>query len=236
MTAGRLGAAQSGLERTGRSAPRWREPLEAIRVVRRSLGDAWDALIAVGAINLIWLGLALTIVLLPAATAALFESMHELAAGRSPGIRDYLGFVRRRFFIGWVWAAWAAAVITIVGANIGFHADPAGGPSWLSAVFVVLGVLLGVSLLYVWPFVFLQPDASIVRAIRNSLLLVLAAPLFALSLAGLTVLLLAVSAVLVLPLAVVAPSLVCLIASHAVTDRLRAFGRLPARGAMDESA
>lgn len=236
MTAERLDAAESGIERTGMSAPRWREPLDAIRVVRRSLGDAWDPLIVVGAINLIWMGLALTIVLLPAATAALFESMHGLAAGRSPGIRDYLGLVRRRFFGGWVWAAWAAAVITIVGANIGFHADPAGSPSWLSAVFVVLGALLGVSLLYVWPFVFLQPDASIVRAIRNSLLLVLAAPLFALVLAGLTVLLLAVSAVLVLPLAVAAPSLVCLIASHAVTDRLRAFGRLPALSAMDDGA
>lgn len=235
MTA-RVDAAGSGIERTGISAPRWREPLDAIRVVRRSLGDAWDALIAVGAINLLWLGLGLTIVLLPAATAALFESMHELAAGRSPGIRDYLGYVHRRFVGGWVWAAWSAAVTTIVAANIGFHADPAGSPTWLSAAFVGLGVLVAVSLLYVWPFVLLQPDASIVRAIRNSLLLTLGAPLFALSLAGLVVLLLAVSAVLILPLAVITPSLVCLIACHAVTDRLRAYDRLPAVSAMEDGA
>jgi hypothetical protein len=44
----------------------------------------------------------------------------------------------------------------------------------------------------------------------------------------------AFSAVLIVPLALVVPGLIGLVASHAVTDRLRAFGRLPRRPAADQ--
>lgn len=217
-------------------AVRWREPLDAVRVVRRSLRDAWDALVAVAPINLAWVGLSLTVVLFPPATAALFESMHELASGRSPGIRDYVGSVRRRFVGGWAWALWGAAGLTIAGANVRFDPDLADPRAWLSAAVAVLGILFGVSVLYVWPFVFLQPDGGLGRAIKNSILATLAAPLFAIVLAMLLALLIAAGAVLILPLALVIPGLICLVASHAVTDRLRAWSKIPARssGAPDE--
>ncbi|MDQ2966117.1 MAG: hypothetical protein M3R57_09750 [Chloroflexota bacterium] len=208
---------------------RWREPLDAVRVVRRSLRDAWDALVAIAPINLAWAGLGLTLVLLPPATAALFESMHELASGRSPGIRDYIGSVRRRLVDGWAWALWGAAGLTIVGVNVRLDPDPTDPREWVSAAVAVLGILFGVSLLYVWPFLFLQPDRGLVPAIRNSILATLAAPLFAIVLAVLLALVVAVGAVLIAPLVLVVPGLICLVASHAVTDRLRAWGRIPPR-------
>lgn len=213
---------------------RWREPLDAVRVVRMSLRDAWDALIAVAPLNLAWLGLSLTVVFLPPATAALFESMHELASGRDPGIRDFFGSVRRRFVDAWLWALWASAGLSLVGVNVRLRDDVSEPIAWLSAAFVVLGVLFGMSLLYVWPFVLLQPDGGLIRAIRNSILAVLAAPLFAVTLAVLLVVSVAASAVLILPLAVVTPGLIGLAASHAVTDRLRAFGKLPPRTSHDD--
>ena len=208
---------------------RWREPLDAVRVIRRALRDAWDALVAVAPINLAWVGLSVTVVLFPPATAALFESMHELASGRSPGIRDFVGAVRRRFIGGWVWALWGAAGLTIVGLNVRFDPHLTDLRAWLSAAIAVIGILFGVSLLYVWPFVFLQPDGGLRRAIRNSLLAALAAPLFAIVLAVLLALVVAVGAVLILPLALVIPGLICLVASHAVSDRLRAWSKLPPR-------
>lgn len=208
---------------------RWREPLDAVRVVRRSLRDAWDALVAVAPINLVWAGLGLTLVLLPPATAALFESMNELAAGRTPGIRDYVGAVRRRFLGGWAWALWGAAGLTIVAANVRLYPDPTDPRAWLSAAVAVIGVLFGVSVLYVWPLLLLQPDGGLLRAIRNSILATLGAPLFAIVIAMLLALVVAVGAVLILPLVLVVPGLICLVASHAVTDRLRAWGKLPPR-------
>lgn len=208
---------------------RWGEPLAAVRVIRRSLRDAWDALIAVAPINLAWAGLGLTIVLLPPATAALFESMHELASGRSPGIREYVGAVRRRLVDGWVWALWSAAGLTIVGVNVRLYPDPTDPRAWLSAAVAVIGILFAVSVLYVWPLLLLQPDGGLLRAIRNSILATLAAPLFAIVLAILLALSFAAGAVLILPLVLVLPGFICLVASHAVTDRLRAWGKLPPR-------
>lgn len=213
---------------------RWGEPLAAVRVIRRSLRDAWDALVDVAPINLAWAGLGLTIVLLPPATAALFESMHELASGRSPGIRDYIGAVRRRLIDGWAWALWSAAGLTIVGVNIGLYPDLTDPRAWLSAVVAVIGMLFGVSVLYVWPLFLRQPDGGLLRAIRNSILATLAAPLFAVVLAILLALIVAIGAVLILPIVLVLPGLICLVASHAVTDRLRAWGKIPPRPLTEE--
>lgn len=212
----------------------WREPLDAVRVVRAALRDGWDDLIVVGVLNLAWLGLSVTIILLPPATVALFESMDELASGSSPGVRDFLGAVRRRFLGAWLWAVWAIAGITVATVNVRYWGDSGGSLVWVSAAFAVLGLLFGMSLLYVWPFVFRQPEGGLVRAIRNSILTVLAAPLFAISLAIILVLVVAVSAVLILPLAVFTSGLLGLIASRAVNDRLRAFGKLPPRPGAEE--
>ena len=210
------------------------EPIAALGVVRRAIRDGWDGLLVVGALNLAWLGLSVTIILLPPATVALFESMDELASGRTPGLREYFSFVRRRFVRAWLWALWAIAGLTTVSINIRYWNDTGGSLVWLSAAFVVLGVLFGVSLLFVWPFMFRQSEGGLIRAIRNAILAVLAAPLFAITLAVAIVAIVAVSAVLILPLAVFLTALLGLIATHAVTDRLRAFGKLPPRAAVDD--
>lgn len=213
---------------------RLREPVDALRVIRRSIRDGWDALFVVGMLNLAWLGLSLTVILLPPATVALFESMDELSSGRMPGFREFLGAVRRRFIGAWVWALWAVAGLTVAMVNVRYWNDAGGSLAWLSAAFAVLGVLFGVSLLYVWPFMFRQSEGGLIRAIRNSILAVLAAPVFALSLAAAILVIGAASAILILPLAVFLTALVGLIATHAVSDRLRAFGKLPPRAAVDE--
>jgi uncharacterized membrane protein YesL len=210
------------------------EPAAALRAVSRAIRDGWDALFVVGALNLAWLGLSVTVILLPPATVALFESMDELASGRTPGLREYFGFVRRRFIRAWLWAIWALAGITVASVNVRYWNDTGGSLVWLSAASAVIGVLFGVSVLYVWPFVFRQTEGGLGRAIRNSILAVLAAPLFALTLAVTIVALAAMSAVLILPLAVFLTALLGLIASHAVTDRLRAYGKLPPRAAVDD--
>lgn len=205
---------------------RWREPLDAVRVVRASLRDAWDALVAIAPLNLAWLGLGLTVVLLPPATAALFESMHGLAGGSTPGITDFLASVRRRFLAAWLWALWAGAGFVVVGLGLRVELDPSAPAAWLSAAVAVLGVLFAVSLLYVWPFLLLQREGGLARAICNSILAVLAAPLFALAIAVLLAIAVAAGTILILPLAVAVPGFVGLVASRAVRDRLRAFGKL----------
>jgi hypothetical protein len=173
--------------------------------------------------------MALTVVLLPPATAALFEAMHELAAGSAPSFRDFVASVRRWFVVAWLWAVWAGIGLWLVVLVVRFDPDPTQPGSWLAALFVVAGLLFAVSLLYVWPFLFLQSEGGLVRAIRNAVLTVLAAPLFGLVIALLLSVTVAVGVLLIFPLAVFVPGLMGLVASHAVSDRLRAFGKLPAR-------
>jgi hypothetical protein len=91
-----------------------------------------------------------------------------------------------------------------------------------------------VSVLYVWPLLLLQPDGGLLRAIRNSILVTLAAPMFAIVVGILLALIVAAGAVLILPLVLVVPGLICLVASHAVTDRLRAWGKIPPRPSAEE--
>ena len=208
-------------------------PIAAVRVVARSAGDAWDALLVMALLSLAWIGLCLTVILAAPATEALFEAMHTLAEGRTPDLTDMLRSIRRRFLASWAWGAWSLAGFALFVAQVWFYLGASDATAFVSAAFIVLGALFAVSVLYVWPFVFLDDDGQLVRAVRNAVLSVLAAPLFALSLAFLLVLVIAASAVLVLPLAAFTPAFVCLVASHAVTDRLRAFGKLPPRPVVD---
>jgi len=212
---------------------RSRTPIAAVRVVVRSAGDGWDALLVMATLSLAWIGLSLTVLLAPPATAALFETMHELAAGRTPGLGDLLRSMRRRFVASWAWAAWGLAGLTLFGVNVWFYLGGSDALALAAAAFAVLGALFAVSALFVWPFVFLDEDGRFLRAIRNAVLAVLAAPLFAVTLALLLAGVIALSAVLVVPLAVFTPAFVCLVASHAVADRLRAFGKLPPRPAVE---
>jgi len=203
--------------------------ISALRVFSRALGDAWDALVLLAALNLMWLGLSLLIVFLPPATAAMFAATHELAGGRSPGVRDFLAAVRSHFWQAWRWALLNVAAAAIFVASFAFYGSIR--EPWADAVeglTLLFAVLWCVSQLYVWPFLLSQAEPRLSQALRNAVLAVLAAPLFALTFAAIVALVLALSLALIAPIAVITTAFVCLLANHAVTDRLRAFGKLPA--------
>ncbi|CAN5592483.1 hypothetical protein BH23CHL7_BH23CHL7_20030 [soil metagenome] len=206
---------------------RLREPIHAVRALGRAIGDAWDGMFTIAVLNLCWLGLSATIVLAPPASAALFETMDQLAQGRTPGLRDLLAAVRRHLVGGWLWALWGGAGLTLTALVITFYGAQSGALAVVGPLALVLAVMFAVSLLYVWPLVLVSGDGSLGRALRNSLLVVFAAPLFALTIGVMLSLLLAISVLLVAPIAFFTPALIALVASHAVRDRLVAFGKLP---------
>jgi uncharacterized membrane protein YesL len=202
--------------------------IAALRVLRRTLGDAWDATIVLAVINVLWAALSLTIVLLPPALAALFEATHSLARGEAPGVRDFLSAVRRHLLTGWAWALVNVAVWSVIVVNILFYrsrTDLWAAP--LQALFLVLAGLWLIAQFYVWPFLFEQTEKTLRRAFRNALFLTFAAPVFSLTLAVLGGLFVLLSAVLVVPLLVITGSFVALLSNHAVIDRLRAYYKVP---------
>jgi uncharacterized membrane protein YesL len=203
--------------------------IAAFRVVRRALRDAWDALVLLAVLNFLWAALSATIVLLPGAAAALFEATHSLARGEAPGVTEFLAGVRRHFVRAWAWALVNLAAWTILLANILFYRTRT--EPWavaLQTLFLLFAALWLIAQFYVWPFLFVQSEMSLRQAFRNAVFLVLAAPIFSLTLGILGALVVALSVVLIVPPLLITASFLCLLASHAVLDRLRVFRKLPA--------
>jgi uncharacterized membrane protein YesL len=209
--------------------------IAAFRVFRRALRDFWDALVLLAVLNFLWAALSATIVLLPGAAAALFEATHSLARGEAPGVADFLAGVRRHFLRAWAWVLVNLAAWTILLANILFYRTrPEPWAAALQTLFLLFAGLWLIAQFYVWPFLFEQSEMSLRQAFRNAVLMVLAAPVFSLTLGILAALVVALSVVLVVPPLLITASFLCLLSSHAVLDRLRAFRKLPSpAGATD---
>jgi uncharacterized membrane protein YesL len=203
--------------------------IAALRVFGRAAVDFKDALLLLAGLNILWMLLSLTLVLLPPATATMFEATHELVRGRAPEVREFFDGVRRHFLRAWAWALVNVVAWTVLLANLLFYG--AFRDVWavmLQALFAAFTAFWLVSQFYVWPFVFEQAEMSLRWALRNALLTVFAAPVFSLTLAALGAITLLLSVLLVAPLVLATTAFLCLVANHAVIDRLRAFRKLPA--------
>jgi len=209
--------------------------IAALRVLRRAFSEAWDALVLLAVLNLAWLGLSLLVVFFPPATAALFETTREIARGRSPTVRDLLRGVRRHFWRAWAWALLNTVVGVIVVVNVAFYGSmDAAWAGLVQGVVVVLAVLWLVTQLLVWPYAFAQEEPELRQAIRNAVLTVLAAPLFALTIGVVVIALVAVSVLLVAPIAVFTAAFIALLGNLALFDRLSAFGKSPEPAPIDD--
>jgi len=193
----------------------------------RTVRDAWDALVSLAALNFIWFALSLTVVLLPPATVAMFEATNQLARGRQVEAVEYLGAVRRQFLRSWAWALLNAVVIGLLVVSVVFYDRPEPWAAAVRSLFLLATFAWLVAQLMVWPYVFEQDEPSLRRAIRNALLTVLGAPVFSIMIGAIVAAVLVVSAVLLVPVAFMTTAFLCLLGSHAVRDRLVAFGKRP---------
>jgi uncharacterized membrane protein YesL len=199
----------------------------ALRVAGRTLRDAWDALVQLALLNLVWFALSLTVVLMPPATVAMFQATNELARGRSPSLAEYLTAVPRYFLPSWGWALLNVAVGIALGVNLAFYSSPEPLHLALRGLFMLATLLWVVSQLLVWPYRFEQADPSLRLALRNALLTTLAAPVFSIIIGAVVALVLVLSVIVLAPLPFFTTAFLCLLGNHAVLDRLVAFGKRP---------
>jgi len=201
--------------------------LSALRVAATALRNTYGALVPLAVINMMWVASCFTVVLLPPATAALFEIGHRVASGHQPTLGDFPRAMRRHFVRAWLWAPLAAAVVGVAAVNVAFYqaVDAAWAPL-VVGLFGAAGLFAVVAVLFVWPYVFVQDEPRLGRALRNSALTVAASPGFSLGIALVVVLAVAVSVALLVPIAALTGSYVAVLANRAVDDRLRAYGKL----------
>lgn len=196
--------------------------MRVFKDVQRGLNDWLAHLLPLTLANLAWFILSLTVVLFPAATAGLFFLSNRVAYGKPPlrviftaGMRLYTG-------LAWRWAL-------VYGGGLGLLAlifSQAGAV--VQGLVIAAAVLWTLFQLYVWPLLIEQPEKRIGAALRNALLLCVAAPGYTLALAGLGILGGALLLPLYLvPLAIALASPGALLATHAVLGQLRASGLPP---------
>ena len=73
------------------------------RALFRMISDVYNWMVTLAAINLIWLLCCISVVLLPPATAALYEVAYRARQGEGPTVVAYVRAMRRWFVISWKW-------------------------------------------------------------------------------------------------------------------------------------
>ncbi|MGC9359580.1 MAG: hypothetical protein ACP5G7_04280 [Anaerolineae bacterium] len=222
---------------------------KAFKVVWQALRDTWGDLFMLSALNLIWFlggfsglflatlvkvwypGL-LAIVTYPIATAAIYPVAYRVARGKTFHLSDYWDGVKAYWWRAILWFLANILVIILWYVNLDFYAQqipriwnlpqiPAVWPLilingfWTSLFFVWL-----LTQMHFWPMMMVQEESNIVRAWRNSVILVLRFPVFSIIVGILSVILIVLSTVLVAPLFLFMMGLVAVLYSNATLTLL----------------
>lgn len=204
---------------------------DALAIFWQTLLDWWNGMVGLATFNLIWLGLSLTGILLPAATFGMVAVTNSIAHGRGQHLDDFFQAMRRYAWISLRWALVNILVGAIFVVNVVFYSAV---ETPLAAIIQI--VLLGFGLLwiamqfYVAPFLMEQEDKRLRVALRNAAFLALAAPIYTVTLLVLVGLIIVLSLATILPFAVFTVSFVSLLGNRAVLERLSTFGKLPVTG------
>ncbi len=227
---------------------------EALAALRRALRGTWDELYALALANALWfagcvlplllpqlvptlpafaLAMLLSLAGLAVLTPALAAVAHGLARGHTFGLGDFGHALRRHAGRGALWLLANLLVNGLIVANLLFYPRTFEGP-WVPFVVVfwlAVGALWAAAQLYFWPLLLEQETPRLLRCWRNAVLLVLANPFYALFLLLLTLLILALSTLIVMPLVLGGVGLAALLASHATLTLLARHGLIADYGA-----
>lgn len=196
-----------------------------VKTFERVITDVYSWMLPLVTINILWFLLSLTIVLMPPATAALYEIARAAEQGRGPYVQDFLAAVRRWLVRSWLWGA--ATLFLALASALALAFYNSLQTELGTILYVVSGVFIGfvwLAQFYFWPYMLLQEQPRALFAVRNAAFTVLGDPLFVLIHAGIAVLLLVVSVILVAPLVVITPIAVAFLGVYSLRDWLSQRG------------
>ncbi len=196
--------------------------VQAFQVTARAISLWWREFVLFLFFNVMWLVLQIPIVTGPPATAAMYvvarrAADHELI----DPLHGWLA-LRAMFAPAWKWGVVNLLIVIPTVANFYLYQNASGiGWTVLRLVWGMLAVLWFAMNLFYWPFWLAQSDQRVVNTFRNSAVLVLKAPLFALTLAVICALIIAGSFLIALPVAAMLMAWLALIGIVAVDEELK---------------
>jgi uncharacterized membrane protein YesL len=195
-----------------------------IQVLKQAFFDWWDAWVDLLVVNLLYILCWLTIILGPPATFGLYYIANRLAHGENPGPAGLLQGGRRYFFLSWLWLLLNLVVALIVGLDLWFYTRFEGlGGAFLQALFILLALVWLIVQFYALPYLMEQEQKNLGLALRNGLLTALAAPVYTAAIAGVALIVAALSLGLVAPLLLGGPALIATLGTRAVLERVETF-------------
>ncbi len=201
----------------------------ALRVTWETLRDWWDSMVGLATFNLVWLGLSLTVILCPPATAGLYAVTNSLAHGKGQRLGDFVEAARRYAWLSWRWALINVVLGGVLAVNFAFYGAVESTAGVLIQIALVsVGIVWLVMQFYTWPFLIEQEQKRLRLALRNALFLSQANPLYTLLMLVVAGLAIVFSLVAILPLGFFTMSFLALLGNRAVVERLTHYGKLPA--------
>jgi uncharacterized membrane protein YesL len=195
----------------------WRlRPLQFIAI------DVNDWLFRWMAVNLLWVLCSLTVILLPPATVALYEMAYQAYRGVPPEARRFPQRVKHWFIKSWQWG----------GANLlGFAAAFLLARAFfayeiLLAAVAALVALAVIGQFYFWPYVLIQPQPELIRALRNSIFTALGDLMYLTFYIAITVLIAVPAVITIAPLLFIAPAVIVMLSTYSLIGWLQQRGIL----------
>ncbi|MBE2183530.1 MAG: DUF624 domain-containing protein [Anaerolineae bacterium] len=205
-------------------SPRFKLPphLWRLRPVQLIVIDLGDWLMGFVGINLLWVIASLTVILLPPATAALFESAQRAFQNQPPTTGQFFVSMRRWFVLSWLIAL---ANLLILGGLflLGRLVYPNEIP--LAMLAVATGCFVWVQFFF-WPFLLLQTRPSPFQALRNSAFTIMSDLPYFTGYLALTVLMAIPSVIVIAPMLFITPVLFALINTYSLNVWLQNQGIL----------
>lgn len=177
--------------------------------------------------EVVWVGLAASLVTAPLATAGLNLLANEMAHRHSAPLSLFW-----RGFREYLWPALGVGLfnlflLVVLASNYLFYGRFSGRwVPWVQGAWAAVGLLWTAVQLYLYPFLMEQTSRSILLPFRNALYLTLAAPLVTLTALVLALLTLALSTALVLPFLAGGVSLIALYANKVTLAKLVDFQKV----------
>lgn len=201
---------------------------EALNVVKETFFDWWNSMVGLAVANIVWLVAAVTIFLLPPATAGMYYITHSLAKGMGQRSEDFIEGARKYLWISYRWFLINVVVAFVIYTNFTFYLNHTNETVFLVGfTFTGALTLVWISMqFYTWPFLMAQEDKRLTLALKNALLLTLGAPGYNLIMLLVLVPFLMLSFFTLVPLAFFTIAFVALLGNTAVLERLKAYEKL----------
>ncbi len=149
----------------------------AQKTFKEALQNAWDALLSLVAINLLWL--ILTLLIFPAfpAYAGLNFATNKIANGEPAGVKNFFDGFKKYFWVSWRFGLINIVVYSLIALNIRFLSHYEGlGYILLQYFFLSVSLLWSMLQVYVFPLLLEQDEPSVYKGLWNSIVIYLNFP------------------------------------------------------------